>query len=113
MLSALLARYELHTPMQHVRGLADLRATSKIEIGRALLTEIDAAPDSIVLIGDTLHDQETAAALGCRAVLVTQGHQTRERIERAVRVHHQHSDRAPVIVDCLAEVVSWIEEQAA
>lgn len=113
MLSDLLTRYELHAPMQHVRGLSDLRASSKVELGRALLAEIGAPPETVVVVGDTLHDHETATALGCRAVLVTQGHQTRARIERTMRAHGHTGEKAPVIVDSLAEVVAWIEEQAA
>ena len=117
MLSDLLTRYDLREPMEHVRGLSDLRASSKVELGRALLAEIDAPPEAIVVVGDTLHDHETATALGCRAVLVAQGHQTRARIERAVqsmpRAHGHTGERAPVIVDSLDEVVTWLQEQAA
>lgn len=113
MLTDLLERYELRAPMRHIRGLPDLSASSKVELGRALLTEIGEPPESVVVIGDTLHDHETAIALGCRAVLVTQGHQTRERIERAMRAHDHTGARGPVIVDSLAEVVDWLKEQAA
>lgn len=113
MLLDLLARYDLREPMHHVRGLSDLRASSKVDLGRALLAEIDEAPQSVVVIGDTLHDHETAAALGCRSVLVTQGHQTRARIERAVRARSSAATEEPVIADSLSEVVSWLKEQAA
>jgi phosphoglycolate phosphatase len=113
MLSDLLERYELRAPMRHVRGLSDLRASSKVELGRALLAEIDEAPETVVVIGDTLHDHETASALGCRSVLVTQGHQTRARIERTVRARGSEGGSGPVIADSLADVVSWLKEQAA
>jgi len=113
MLIDLLQRYELREPMHHVRGLTDLRASSKVELGRALLEEIDEAPDTVVVIGDTLHDHETATALGCRSVLVTQGHQTRARIERALRARTRQGAAEPVIADSLGEVVSWLKEQAA
>lgn len=113
MLGDLLVRYDLHEPMQHVRGLSDLRASSKVDLGRALLADIDVAAEEVVVIGDTLHDYETAAALGCRAVLVAQGHQTRARLERETRAGARAPAARPVIVDTLAEVVTWIERHAA
>jgi phosphoglycolate phosphatase len=108
MLSSLIERYELGEPMQYVRGLSDLRASSKVEIGRSLLAEIGAPPETVVVVGDTLHDHETALALGCRSVLVSHGHQARARIERAVHGHVESK-----VVDDLAEVVAWLQEQAA
>jgi len=109
MLGDLLTRYELHQPMRHVRGLSDLRASSKVDLGRALLAELDMPADAVVVIGDTLHDFETASALGCRAVLVAQGHQTRARLERETRA----LPARPIIVDSLPEVATWIERFAA
>lgn len=109
MLGELLARYDLHQPMQHVRGLSDLRASSKVELGRALLADLELPADAVVVVGDTLHDLETASALGCRAVLVAQGHQTRARLERETRARAQR----PVIVDTLPEAAAWIERCAA
>jgi phosphoglycolate phosphatase len=109
MLGDLLMRYELHQPMRHVRGVSDLRASSKVDVGRALLADLDLPAEAVVVIGDTLHDFETASALGCRAVLVAQGHQTRARLERETRAH----PAPPHIVDSLAEVAPWLESEAA
>jgi phosphoglycolate phosphatase len=112
MLGELLARYELHEAMQHVRGLSDLRASSKIDLGRALLGELGMPAEAVVLVGDTLHDFETAAAIGCRSILVAHGHQSRARLEREMQRHATHGSR-PVIVDALSDVVTWLERQAA
>lgn len=109
MLGELLMRYELHQPMRHVRGLSDLRASSKLDAGRALLAEINLPAEAVVVIGDTLHDFETASALGCRAVLVAQGHQTRARLERETSAQPLQ----PIIVDNLPEVAAWLERHAA
>lgn len=109
MLGDLLMRYELHQPMRHVRGLSDLRAGSKVDVGRALLAELDLPAEAVVVIGDTLHDFETASALGCRAVLVAQGHQTRARLERETR----ELPVRPFIVDSLTEVATWLQRDAA
>jgi phosphoglycolate phosphatase len=111
MLGDLLARYDLHEPMQHVRGLADLRASSKVELGRALLAELGVPAETVVLVGDTLHDFETATAIGCRSILVAHGHQSRARLERETEKHAGAA--RPVIVDDLPDVVTWLERRAA
>ncbi|MGN0652790.1 MAG: HAD family hydrolase [Gemmiger sp.] len=56
-------------------GLGDIYARSKVEIGLAYLKEEGFAPNSAVLIGDSLHDAEVAAAMGVRCVLQCAGHQ--------------------------------------
>jgi phosphoglycolate phosphatase len=37
--------------------------------------------EKTILIGDTDHDAEVAEAIGCKAIIIPVGHQTRERIE--------------------------------
>jgi phosphoglycolate phosphatase len=112
MLGDLLMRYDLHDAMQHVRGLSDLRASSKVDLGRALLGDIGEPAEAVVLIGDTLHDFETATAIGCRSILVAHGHQSRARLERETK-RHAAIGAQPVIVESLSDVVTWIERQAA
>lgn len=112
MLGDLLVRYDLHEPMQHVRGLSDLRASSKVDLGRALLGDIGEPAGAVVIVGDTLHDFETATAIGCRSILVAHGHQSRARLERETKRHAPGATQ-PVIVDALSDVVTWLERQAA
>jgi phosphoglycolate phosphatase len=69
--------------MSAVRGLHDNGASSKIALGVALHAELELAPEQILLVGDTLHDAEVAAAIGCHCLLYGGGHQTRARLERA------------------------------
>jgi len=77
-----------------VRGLSDYSANTKVDLGVSLLTEIDAPKSAIVLVGDTLHDHEVASAMGCSCVLVSHGHQARDRLEAS----------GATIVDSLDEV---------
>ncbi len=37
-------------------------------------------PERTLLIGDTLHDYDVAQALGCKCILVANGHQSRKRL---------------------------------
>jgi len=83
LLGRLLRRFDLDRHMSVVRGLHDNGASSKVALGIALQGELDLAPERILLVGDTLHDAEVAAAIGCRCLLYAGGHQTRARLERA------------------------------
>lgn len=99
LLCKLLAHYKLDLRLRHARGLSDLRASSKVELGRALIGELDVAPENVVIIGDTLHDHETARAIGCECVLVAHGHQARARLERS----------GAHVVESLADVLGWLD----
>lgn len=52
----------------------------KLEQARALLAKLNCAPDSVLLIGDTLHDAEVARELGFQCMLISDGHQSEERL---------------------------------
>jgi phosphoglycolate phosphatase len=60
--------------------LDNIHAKSKKEIGVAWK---NANPNiRALMIGDTDHDAEVAEAMGIDCVLVTAGHQSRERLEK-------------------------------
>ena len=62
-------------------GLADIYGVSKVQVGLDYLHRSGLDPAACVMIGDTTHDAEVAAALGTRCVLYTGGHQSRARLE--------------------------------
>lgn len=64
-------------------GLGDHYAESKLDLGLAWLEQSHLDPATVLLIGDTLHDHEVAAAMGIGSVLIAQGHQSRRRLETA------------------------------
>jgi phosphoglycolate phosphatase len=108
LLHGLLARYGLGQHLTHARGLSDLNASSKVQLGVELMANLSLPPDSVLLVGDTLHDHETAEALGCHCLLVAHGHQHRTRLERAL----PRASRTTEVVESLEEVLRWIEAQA-
>lgn len=63
---------------EHVSGLDNHYAASKLENGQVLISELNLKPEELVLIGDTIHDFEVASELGCQCVLITNGHQSRQ-----------------------------------
>jgi len=74
---------------ENVSGLKDHYANGKLKIGRRLIEKIAVDPKRILFIGDTLHDLELAIDLGCRALLISNGHHTFERLkEKSKNVIH-------------------------
>ena len=64
-------------------GLSDIYGVSKVQLGRDWLQSRPRRPARCVMVGDTTHDAETAAALGARCILYAGGHQPRARLEAA------------------------------
>jgi len=56
-------------------------------------------PAACVMVGDTDHDAEVAAALGTKCVLTTTGHQSRARLEAV----------CGNVIDSLAELPALLE----
>lgn len=111
MLGQLLARFGLERHLTHVRGLSDISASSKVQLGVELLAHIALPPESVLLVGDTLHDHETAQALGCHCLLVAHGHQQRDRLERALG--DRSAARSTEVVESLEDVLRFVEARAA
>lgn len=61
-------------------GLSHIHATSKVDIGKKWLAESGYEKNEVILIGDTIHDFETACGIGCDCILLANGHQSRERV---------------------------------
>jgi phosphoglycolate phosphatase len=77
------SHFEITHHFAHMRGIDNHRAESKLELGRALLAELDLPQRDILMVGDTLHDADVARALGFDAVLIEGGHQSRARLATA------------------------------
>lgn len=62
-------------------GLGDIYAASKVQLGSDWMAQQGIDPARAVMVGDTLHDAEVAAAMGTRCVLLASGHNSRARLE--------------------------------
>lgn len=80
-------------------GLQDIYGVSKVQVGQEWLRKSGLDPASCVMVGDTDHDAEVAAALGTKCVLTTTGHQSRARLEAVCEN----------IIDSLAELPALLE----
>ena len=80
-------------------GLADIYGVSKVQLGTDYLRRTGIDPAACVMIGDTDHDAEVAAAIGAVCVLYTGGHQSRARLEKA----------SSYVIDDLAQLPGLLE----
>lgn len=85
---------------QKIMGINNHYAVSKIDSAKQLINEIDTHPEEICLIGDTIHDYQVAKEIGCNCILVTDGHQNRERI----------NSTNCVVVDKLEDVIGLFQK---
>ncbi|MBN1339136.1 MAG: HAD family hydrolase [Bacteroidales bacterium] len=63
-----------------VKGIEDHYARGKTKAAMRLIEEFGLDVSTTCLIGDTDHDQEVARELGCRCLLISGGHQSRQRL---------------------------------
>ncbi len=70
----------IETYFQKITGINNHYAASKIDRARQLIKEINTKPETICLIGDTIHDYQVAEEIGCNCILVSDGHQNREKL---------------------------------
>lgn len=77
--------FDVHHLFDHVVGISDKLAGSKVDFGRKLMARVHVPPEETILIGDTDHDLEVAEALGVDVILVEHGHQCPTRLRAA---HH-------------------------
>lgn len=79
-LESLLNHFGIRAYFEQVSGNADHYAQGKVENGLAWMQASGAMPSEVLLIGDTRHDAEVAAAMGVQCVLIEGGNQDRERL---------------------------------
>ncbi|MFH0762129.1 MAG: HAD family hydrolase [Bacteroidota bacterium] len=63
-----------------VKGLDNHYAHGKADLGIELLAEINPEPGTVLMIGDTCHDEEVARIMGIPCILYAGGHFTAERL---------------------------------
>ena len=80
LLTQQIAQFDIQHHFAAILGLGDIYAGSKEEIGRQYLQACPILPEETLMIGDTLHDAEVAAAIGAKCILVARGHQSRETL---------------------------------
>ena len=75
-----LKELDIEEYFDEVLGIDNIYAGSKIDIAKNWVKDKD--PADCLMIGDTLHDLETAKAMNIRCVLVANGHQAKEILQK-------------------------------
>lgn len=73
-----------------IKGLDNIYAWGKTELGISLTKEILHPKENILLIGDTIHDEEVAKEMNIKSIIISNGHQSAEKL---------HSNGSLVIED--------------
>ncbi len=73
-----LTRFGIRNYFDAVLGAEDRLAAGKVQRGLDWLATQNTKPEDMVLIGDSLHDYDTAAAMGVPCILCAIGHQSKE-----------------------------------
>lgn len=79
-LGLMLSRLKIENYFEETTGLDNIYAESKIQIGKNLIKKLETKYKSFLLIGDTKHDLEVAAELGIDCVIVSRGHQSKNKL---------------------------------
>jgi phosphoglycolate phosphatase len=68
---------------EHISGINNHYAHSKTENAIRLIADHKLNPSEVCLIGDTIHDFEVAEVIECKCILVSNGHQSKDRLKTA------------------------------
>ena len=79
-LEEVIGYFKLDGYFRHLAGLDHVYADGKINRGKSMIKNLDLDKKEILLIGDTVHDYEVAKELGTECILISGGHQSRERL---------------------------------
>ena len=96
----LISKFGIDDCIDVIIGADNTLAESKTQKARKLFDSLDINRNDALFIGDTLHDLETANALGIDCILVSYGHQGRRLLEE----HNAY------VVDSISEIEDIIND---
>ena len=81
-LEGIIKSFKIDGFFEHIAGLDNIYAGSKLRLGKEMIKKINlnCNNENILLIGDTTHDLEVANEIGIDCLLISEGHQNKERL---------------------------------
>jgi phosphoglycolate phosphatase len=70
----------IKTYFTDILGIDNIYAHSKSSVGTEFVRAKGISPLEVLFIGDTLHDYEVAHDIGCKCILIANGHQSEDRL---------------------------------
>jgi len=98
MLCKQLEYYNIYEYFDNILGTTNYRGETKDSIGHNYIISNNINPKDVVVVGDTLHDFEVAQRIGCDSILLSCGHQSREKLESC----------NTVVIDDIMDVIKYI-----
>lgn len=77
-----LHQYPISAYFDEVLGLDNIHAYSKADLAKAFAKRIQPQKESIVFLGDSVHDFEVASGAGAECILIASGHEHKEKLEQ-------------------------------
>lgn len=68
---------------EDIHGIDNHMAAGKAHLAHSAIKAAGFLPDETCLIGDTLHDAEVARQTGMHCILISHGHQSKERLKQS------------------------------
>lgn len=78
-----LKMYGIDSYFDEILGKDNIYAEGKEEIGKNFMKKHNLPCEKCVFVGDTLHDEETAFAMGIKCYLVSRGHQSKKVLSKS------------------------------
>lgn len=79
-LNQIIEHFDLTKYFEHLVGMDNIYAGSKVANGKSLLNKLNHVNGKILLIGDTAHDYDVAKEIGAECVLLENGHQSAKQL---------------------------------
>ena len=80
MLIQQLSTFGVFKYFHEAKGISNIYGKDKTHLAEDYMNKHQLNPDSVVFIGDTLHDKEVADEIGVETILVSNGHQSGKRL---------------------------------
>lgn len=79
-LERVINKFNIQKYFVNIVGLDNIYAGGKMKLGKMLMNMIRAngINESVLLIGDTMHDYEVSEEIGCDCILISDGHQAKD-----------------------------------
>lgn len=74
-----IAYLNLSSYFEEILGIGDIYATSKLAIAQKWAKD---KKGELIFLGDSLHDEEVAKAIGARCYLISRGHQSKKVLQK-------------------------------
>lgn len=77
-----LHQYPISVYFDEVLGLDNIHAYSKADLAKTFAKRVQSQKESIVFLGDSVHDFEVASGAGAECILIANGHEHKEKLEQ-------------------------------